>query len=72
MNETIITKCEQKTKLTIERIFDAPRSRVWQAFTDAELLDRWWAPEPWTTETVSMDFRIGGRWHYSMNGPNGE
>ena len=59
-------------RLTIERRFNAPRSRVWQAYTDAELLDRWWAPKPWKAETVTMDFRVGGHWHYAMRGPEGE
>ena len=72
MSKTKFTKDEKKATLTIERVFPAPRSRVWQAMTDATILDRWWAPSPWRTETVVMDFRVGGYWHYSMNGPEGE
>lgn len=36
------------------------------------LLDQWWAPLPWKTATLHMDFCVGGYWHYSMNGPEGE
>ncbi len=55
----------------MERRFNAPRNQVWQAYTDAELLDQWWAPT-WKAETITMDFRIGGCWHYAMIGPQDE
>lgn len=72
MNKTSIERGLDNKTLTIRRRFDAPRSRVWQAYTDADLLDRWWAPKPWKAETVAMDFRVGGNWHYAMQGPEGE
>lgn len=72
MGNTVFTKDESNATLTVERAFPAPLSRVWQAFTDAEILDQWWAPRPWKAETISMDFRVGGHWHYAMNGPDGE
>lgn len=59
-------------KMTITREFAAPVANVWKAWTQAELLDLWWAPKPWKTKTKSMDFREGGTWHYSMVGPEGE
>ena len=72
MGKTGFTKKEENATLTIERVFPASRSRVWNAMTDAAILDQWWAPSPWKTKTVSMDFRVGGYWLYSMNGPAGE
>ena len=72
MNKTRITRDLDNRKLTIERRFNAPRNAVWQAYTVPALLDRWWAPMPWKTETVTMDFRVGGHWLYAMNGPAGE
>jgi uncharacterized protein YndB with AHSA1/START domain len=72
VNKTTFTKDIENATLTIERVFPANRSRVWQAMTDATILDQWWAPAPWKTETVHMDFRVGGHWHYAMNGPEGE
>jgi PhnB protein len=72
MNKTTFTKDIENATLTIERVFPAERSRVWQAMTDAKILDQWWAPSPWKTETVHMEFRVGGSWHYAMNGPEGE
>lgn len=72
MNKTTIQRDLDNARLTITRRFNAERSRVWQAYTDAEILDRWWAPNPWSAETLTMDFRVGGHWHYAMNGPDGE
>ncbi|ATL48878.1 ATPase [Chitinophaga caeni] len=59
-------------KLTVVREFDAPVDLVWKAWTVSEILDKWWAPKPYRNETVSMDFREGGRWLYSMISPKGE
>ena len=72
MNETIITKLPDQKQLKVTRNFSAPVDLVWKAWTDPEILDKWWAPKPWKAVTKSMDFRPGGRWLYSMNGPAGE
>lgn len=72
MNKTKIDRDIDNRKLTITRRFNAPRHRVWQAYTDPAMPDQWWAPRPWKTKTHSMDFSVGGSWHYSMNGPEGE
>lgn len=72
MNRTIFSNHPSGQKMTIEREFNAPLDVVWQAWTDASLLDQWWAPHPWKTETKYQDFSEGGHWLYSMNGPEGE
>ena len=56
----------------ITREFDAGLSLVWDAFTKQEILDQWGAPEPWKTQTISMDFRVGGRRFYKMISPEGQ
>lgn len=58
-------------RLLVERAFDAPVATVWQAWTQPELLDQWWAPKPWKANTISMDFKEGGKWFYYMEGPDG-
>jgi len=50
--------------LVFERTFDAPRARVWQAFTDPEVVPRWWGPHGTTTIVEAMDVRPGGAWRY--------
>jgi uncharacterized protein YndB with AHSA1/START domain len=71
-HETKFEKDPNKWQLNITREFSAPVEKVWKAWTEAELLDKWWAPKPWKTVTKSMDFTVGGTWLYSMVGPNGE
>ena len=58
--------------LTVTRTFDAEVHLVWKAWTEAQLLDQWWAPKPWRSETSHMDFRAGGYRLYAMVGPEGE
>ena len=56
--------------LVFERTFDAPRDRVWRAFTDPELVPRWWGPHGTTTTVVEMDVRPGGTWRYVSSAPD--
>jgi uncharacterized protein YndB with AHSA1/START domain len=59
-------------KVFITREFDADQSLVWDAFTNAEILDQWVAPQPFTARTKVMDFRVGGRRFYAMVSPEGQ
>ena len=70
--KTIFTKDPSNKKMTVVREFSAPVEKTWDAWTKPALLDQWWAPKPWRAETKSMDFRDGGKWLYSMVGPDGE
>lgn len=63
---------EDESSLKIARAFAARRQQVWDCYTRSELLDRWFAPKPFTTRTGSMDFREGGHWHYAMIDPSGQ
>lgn len=72
MTETKYTTDHANKQLHVERLFHAPVALVWRAWTEPTLLDQWWAPKPWKTETQSMDFRVGGSWRYCMCGPAGE
>ncbi len=58
--------------LVLERIFDAPPEKVWQAWSTPEILVQWWAPQPWSTPICEMDMRAGGKFRTVMKGPNGE
>lgn len=57
--------------IVASRTFDAPRERVFRAFTEPGQLARWWGPRGWGTETRTLDLRPGGSWHYCMTGPDG-
>ena len=56
----------------VTREFAAELSLVWDAFTKQEILDQWWAPEPWESRTKYMDFKVGGRRFYAMVSPEGQ
>ncbi len=57
--------------LTIKRTFNAPIQLVWDAWTQAEHITRWWGPKGMETEVVAHDFRVGGQWKYIMQMPDG-
>jgi uncharacterized protein YndB with AHSA1/START domain len=57
--------------LVIERVFDAPRDLVWEAWTDPALFARWWGPKDFTCPHVEMDLKVGGRYLNCMRGPAG-
>ena len=50
--------------LTFERTFDAPRDKVWKAFTDPNAIPHWWGKHGTTTTVEEMDVRPGGKWRY--------
>ena len=56
--------------LVFERTFDAPRPQVWKAFTDPDLIPRWWGPHGTTTVVAEMDVRPGGTWRYVNRAPD--
>jgi uncharacterized protein YndB with AHSA1/START domain len=56
--------------LRVERTFDAPAEDVFDAWTNPEVLKRWWSVGPtWNTPTVEVDLRVGGSYRLSMENP---
>jgi uncharacterized protein YndB with AHSA1/START domain len=53
------------------RLIDAPRERVFRAFSDPAHLARWWGPKGFTSTFHEFDFRPGGAWRFVMHGPDG-
>jgi PhnB protein len=62
---------KENNTINIKRVFKADIATVWEAWTNPTLLDQWWAPKPYKTQTKSMDFRAGGCWLYAMLSPEG-
>ena len=58
-------------ELIITREFDAPRERVWKAWTDPEMVQRWYGPEGFTAPSIKIDLRVGGKYLWAMRGPAG-
>ena len=55
----------------ISRVFDAPRDRVWAAWTEPERLKQWWGPKGFKVHTCKVDLRPGGVFLYGMTAPDG-
>jgi uncharacterized protein YndB with AHSA1/START domain len=71
MNSTAETDASKYPVLTITRVFDAPRSLVFKAWTDPKMLARWWGPHQFTNPVCDVDVRPGGAIRIDMRGPEG-
>ena len=58
-------------EIRMERVFNAPRALVYDAFTKPELLKRWFGPDGWSLTTCEIDLRVGGAWRFVLTGPGG-
>lgn len=65
------TDAQSQREIAIVRILRAPRSLVFQAWTDPKHIAQWWGPKGFTTRVIEMDVRPGGKWRYVMTGPEG-
>jgi uncharacterized protein YndB with AHSA1/START domain len=59
-------------ELVVSRTFQAPRERVWQAYSEVENLKQWWGPKGFAMQVATLDFRPGGMFHYGMKTPDGK
>src|SRR5258708_23868211 len=59
-------------ELMLTRLINAPREKVYRAWTDPELLKKWFAPLPYTTPVAELDVRPGGANLIVMRGPDGK
>ena len=66
---TITTPAERE--IHIERVFDAPRDRVFATYTDPELIPEWWGPNGTTAVVDQMDVRPGGSWRFVIRNSDG-
>jgi uncharacterized protein YndB with AHSA1/START domain len=58
-------------ELVLTRLIDAPREKLYGAWTQPELLKQWFAPKPWRTPRAELDVRPGGASMIVMAGPDG-
>jgi uncharacterized protein YndB with AHSA1/START domain len=69
MTEHTVSEVE---RMTVTRIFDAPRELVWKAWTDPKYVAQWWGPKGFTAPVCQMDFRVGGKSLLCMKSPDGQ
>jgi len=60
-----------EASITITRVYDAPRTLVWRAWTDPNMMKRWFGPRGFTNPVCELDVRVGGSLRIVMRGPDG-
>lgn len=63
---------DESLDLVLERTVDVPRALVWRAWTTPELMERWFTPAPWKTNSVQLELRPGGVFQVTMESPEGD
>lgn len=63
---------ESDREIVVKRTIEGPRQLVFDAFTDVDRLGRWWGPNGARITTRAFDFRPGGVWDATINGPQGD
>ena len=58
--------------LTIERTLQAPIKLVWEAWSQPQHITNWWGPKGMETKVITHEFKVGGKWHYVMQMPDGQ
>jgi uncharacterized protein YndB with AHSA1/START domain len=58
-------------QILVTREFNAPRHLVWRAYTEPDLVKRWWAGDKGTVTSAEIDLRVGGGWRYVMEAQGG-
>ncbi|WP_281226070.1 SRPBCC family protein [Flavobacterium aquiphilum] len=67
-----IVKDFTNKQITVISEFKAPKEKIWDAFTNPDITDKWWAPKPYQAITKQSDFKNGGQWLYYMLSTEGE
>lgn len=55
--------------LHLSRIFPAPREKVFRAWTEPEILKKWWGPKGATSPVIEIDLRVGGKYRFGLQFP---
>lgn len=70
-NKTDITASEGGREIIITRIFNAPREKVWKAWTDPEILKNWLGPKGYEMTIEEFEAKNGGSYRYIHKDQNG-
>lgn len=57
--------------LTIKKVIEAAVKLVWEAWTNTDHVVQWWAPPGMKINVVEHNFKVGGKWKYTMPMPDG-
>ena len=62
---------EATYELSLTRLIDAPREKLFRCWTEPALITQWFTPPPWKTTHAETDVRVGGSSYVVMQGPDG-
>ncbi|MBP2309427.1 polyketide cyclase [Azospirillum melinis] len=63
---------DPRLDLELKREVSVPPRLLWRAWTEPDLLMKWFTPAPWRTTACEIDLKPGGKFRTVMEGPNGE
>jgi uncharacterized protein YndB with AHSA1/START domain len=66
MADVKVTKDLENKKLIVEFLANGPVEKVWRAYAEKDMFEKWWGPEGWETTAKEFNFAPGGRVHYGM------
>lgn len=72
MNKAKVTAKPGEATMVIERMFDAPRAKVFEAHTKKEMLEKWWVGPGYKADIKKIDARDGGSWEFVLSNEKGE
>ena len=70
-SQSAVVTLPTDTQIHVTREFDAARHLVWRAFTEPELIAKWWHANRGEITSTDVDLRVGGRWRWVMVAPDG-
>ncbi|NJC13998.1 uncharacterized protein YndB with AHSA1/START domain [Micromonospora profundi] len=70
-DDSIVVRAPGDRQIVMSRLFEAPARLVFAAFTQPELLVRWYGAQGWRLVGCDVDLRVGGRWRFESQGPDG-
>lgn len=68
---TLVVSLPSDCELALTRVFRAPRQLVYDAFSNPEILKRWFGPRGWSLVTCEVDARVGGGFRFVLRAPDG-
>ena len=68
---TLVVSTPSAREVLLTRVFDAPRELVAEAFRTPAILRQWFGPRGWRMTTCELDWRVGGRFRFVLQGPKG-
>lgn len=71
VDDPLVVHTPGDREIVLSRLFEAPARLVFAAFTRPELLARWYGARGWRLTECDVDLRIGGRWRFVSQGPEG-